>query len=112
MVTPRPWRRSGEALWSRPISAGRNALMTIKSLIGAVCAGVLMSAAGAAVAAGVPANVAAAVAVRGRPPADTALGGARKPAEILTFVKVKPGMRVVDVWPGAYWDRLFSKAVG
>ncbi|HLZ85403.1 MAG TPA: methyltransferase [Caulobacteraceae bacterium] len=83
--------------------------MKLRSLIGVA---VLVAASGAALAADVPANVAAAVADPGRPAADTALDGARKPAEILTFVRVKPGMRVVDVWPGAYWDRLFSKAVG
>ena len=91
---------------------GESRLMKIQSLIGAVCAGVLMAASGAALAANAPANVAAAVADPARPAADTALDAARKPTEILTFIKVKPGMRVVDVWPGAYWDRLFSKAVG
>jgi predicted methyltransferase len=88
--------------------------MKLQSLIGAVCAGILVAvgAGSAAVAAGVPANIAAAVADPGRPAADTALDAARKPAEVLTFIKAKPGMRVVDVWPGDYWDRLFSKAVG
>jgi predicted methyltransferase len=86
--------------------------MNIRSLVGALCAGVLVVASGAALAADAPPNIAAAVADSGRPAADTALDGARKPAEILAFIGVKPGMRVVDVWPGSYWDRLFSKAVG
>jgi predicted methyltransferase len=86
--------------------------MKLQALIGAVCAGVLMAASGAALAADIPANVAAAVADSGRPAADTALDAARKPAEILTFINLKPGMKVVDVIPGPYWDRMFSKAVG
>jgi predicted methyltransferase len=86
--------------------------MKLQSLIGAVSAAMLTAACGAALAADVPANVAAAVADPGRPPADTALDAARKPAEILAFVGVKPGMKVVDVIPGPYWDRMFSKAVG
>lgn len=85
--------------------------MKIQSLIGAVCAGILV-AGSAAAAEGVPSNVAAAVADSGRPAAETALDGARKPAEVLAFAGVKPGMRVVDVIPGPYWDHLFSKAVG
>jgi predicted methyltransferase len=86
--------------------------MKLQSLVGAVCAGILVAACGAALAADVPSNVAAAVADSGRPAADTALDAARKPAEILTFIDLKPGMKVVDVIPGPYWDRMFSKAVG
>jgi predicted methyltransferase len=86
--------------------------MKIRTLIGAVCAGVLIAASGAALAADTPSNIAAAVADPGRPAADTALDAARKPAEILTFIGLKPGMKVVDVIPGPYWDRMFSKAVG
>ena len=86
--------------------------MKLPCLIGAFCAGVVIAASGSAMAAGVPANVSAAVTDPGRPAADTALDAARKPAEILTFIRLKPGMKVVDVWPGDYWDRLFSKAVG
>jgi predicted methyltransferase len=90
--------------------------MKLQSLIGAVCAGIVMTGAvfagSGAVAEGVPANIAAAVADSGRPAADTALDAARKPAEVLAFIGLKPGMRVVDVIPGPYWDRMFSKAVG
>ena len=93
-------------------TAGRNAPMKLQSLIAAVCAGVLATASGAAVAANVPSNIAAAVADSGRPQADTALDAARKPAEVLTFIRLKPGMKIVDVIPGPYWDRMFSKAVG
>lgn len=89
--------------------------MKLQSLIGALCAGSLFAGvigAGSAATAAVPANIAAAVADSGRPAADTALDGARKPAEMLAFAGLKPGMKVVDVIPGPYWDRMFSKAVG
>ena len=54
----------------------------------------------------------AAIADPGRPAKDTALDAERKPAEILTFINLKPGATIVDVVPGAYWDRLFAKVVG
>ncbi len=84
-------------------------------IMAAAFAGALVAGFGAAATAqaeAVPATDAAAVADPGRPAADTALDAARKPAEILAFIRIKPGMKVVDVWPGDYWDRLFSKAVG
>lgn len=71
-----------------------------------------LAAAQAAPAVAAAPNIAAAVADPGRPAADTALDAARRPAEILAFVGVKAGDRIVDVFPGPYWDRLFSKAVG
>jgi predicted methyltransferase len=86
--------------------------MKLQALVGALCATIFVVASGAAVAAAVPPNIAAAVADPARPAADTSLDAARKPAEILTFIRIRPGMQVVDVWPGAYWDRLFAKAVG
>ena len=59
------------------------------------------------------AAVAAAVADKGRPAADTALDAERKPAEMLEFAGVKPGQTVVDLIPGGgYFTRIFSKAVG
>src|SRR5580658_3142465 len=61
----------------------------------------------------VPANIAAAIADPGRPAEDTARDADRKPAEVLTFVGVKPGQTVVDLLPGGgYFTRLFSVAVG
>jgi predicted methyltransferase len=60
-----------------------------------------------------PANITAAVADAGRPAEDTARDADRKPAEVLTFVGVKPGQTVVDLMPGGgYFTRLFSAAVG
>ena len=48
----------------------------------------------------------------GRPAQDQALDGARHPAEVLAFLKIRKGDTVADVWPGDYWDRLFAGAVG
>ncbi len=47
-----------------------------------------------------------------RPEADLALDASRHPTEILAFLKIRKGATVADVWPGDYWDRLFSTAVG
>ena len=85
--------------------------MKFASIAGALAAGLLIAASAAPAQTDVSAAQAA-VADAGRPPADTALDAARKPAALLAFIGVKAGDRVVDVWPGAYWDRLFSKAVG
>jgi len=63
--------------------------------------------------ASIPANIAAAVADSARPQEDRDRDAARKPAEVLTFIGVKPGQRVVDLIPGGgYFTRLFSVAVG
>jgi predicted methyltransferase len=59
------------------------------------------------------ANVTAAVADKGRPEADTKRDADRKPAEMLEFAGVKPGMVVADFLPGGgYFTRIFAKAVG
>jgi len=89
--------------------------MKFRTLAGALAAGLLLAGTGvvgSAFAQGAPAYVAAAVADPGRPAADTALDTSRKPAELLAFSGLKPGDKIVDVFPGAYWDRLFSKVVG
>lgn len=54
----------------------------------------------------------AAVADPSRPAEDRALDEARHPAEILKLLNLKPGETIADIWPGDYWDRLFSHAVG
>jgi predicted methyltransferase len=56
--------------------------------------------------------IAAALADPSRPPKDQALDAQRRPAEIMAFIGLRPGQTIVDVWPGAYWDRLFSDVVG
>lgn len=58
-------------------------------------------------------SIAAAVADKDRPQADKDRDADRKPAEMLRFAGVKPGMVVVDILPGAgYFTRLFSDVVG
>lgn len=82
-----------------------------RHLLGAV---ILMPVVAAATQAPAAADfIAAAVSDPGRPAADTARDGARKPAEMLAFAGVKPGDKVVELLPGGgYFTRLFSKAVG
>ena len=61
----------------------------------------------------VPPFVAAAVADRGRPEADTVRDPDRKPAEVIAYAGIRPGMKVVDLIPGGgYFTRIFSKIVG
>jgi predicted methyltransferase len=58
-------------------------------------------------------SIAAAVADPGRPAADRDRDAERKPADMLAFAGVKPGMVVIDILPGGgYFTRLFSTAVG
>jgi predicted methyltransferase len=60
-----------------------------------------------------PAYVSAAVADSGRPAADTARDPNRKPAEVLTWAGVKPGMKVGELIPaGGYYTRLLAGVVG
>lgn len=58
-------------------------------------------------------TVAAAVADAGRPAEDKARDAARKPAEMLAFAQVRPGMKVGELLPGnGYFSRVFARAVG
>jgi predicted methyltransferase len=60
-----------------------------------------------------PAHIEAAVKDAGRPPADTSRDDLRKPAELLEFAGIRPGMVVADLLPGGgYFTRIFAKAVG
>lgn len=53
------------------------------------------------------------VADAARPEADKARDADRKPAEMLAFAQVRPGMKVVEIAPGGgYFTRLLSLAVG
>lgn len=55
----------------------------------------------------------AAIADNHRPPKDKARDADRKPAEVLSFIGVKPGDKIVDLMPGTgYFTRMFSTAVG
>jgi predicted methyltransferase len=60
-----------------------------------------------------PAPFAAVLADPGRPAEDRVRDAARKPAEMLAFAGVRPGMTVLEILPGGgYFTRLFSAAVG
>jgi predicted methyltransferase len=55
----------------------------------------------------------AAIADTTRPAADRDRDAERKPADMLAFAGIRPGMVVVDMMPGSgYFTRLFSNAVG
>lgn len=74
---------------------------------------VLLSSAASAFAADIPTYVAAAVADKARPSDQVARDGARKPAEVIAFARIKPGDRVGDFMSGnAYFTRIFSRVVG
>ena len=61
----------------------------------------------------VPAYIAAAVADAARPDSDRSRDAARKPAETIAFVGVKPGDRVGELLTGAgYFTRILSRVVG
>jgi predicted methyltransferase len=61
----------------------------------------------------VPAPIAAAVADAGRPAADKERDANRKPAEVVAFAGVKPGMAVAELGPGGgYYTRILAKSVG
>ena len=58
-------------------------------------------------------EITAAVADKGRPEADTKRDADRKPAEIVAFAGIKPGMSVEELFPGGgYYTRILSKVVG
>ena len=60
-----------------------------------------------------PSAIEMAVKDAARPTADTSRDAGRKPAELLAFAGVRPGMVVVDMLPGTgYFTRLFAKTVG
>lgn len=60
-----------------------------------------------------PAYVSAAVADPSRPAADTKVDELRRPADTLAFAGVKPGMSVVELFPGGgYFTRMLADVVG
>jgi predicted methyltransferase len=61
----------------------------------------------------VPPAIAAAVADAARPAADKERDANRKPAEVVAFAGVKPGMTVAELGPGGgYFTRILAKSVG
>jgi predicted methyltransferase len=60
-----------------------------------------------------PANVAAAVAAPGRSADNVKLDESRKPAQVLEFLGLKPGMQVLDPFGlNKYWAEITAPAVG
>jgi predicted methyltransferase len=83
------------------------------SLIAVAIAAALAGGGLAVPTAGAATPIASAVGDPGRPAADIARDGARKPAEMLAFAGVKPGDTVLEILPGGgYFTRILSKAVG
>ena len=71
----------------------------------------------ASVAWAAPSAIEMAVADAARPASDVSRDAGRKPAALLAFAGIRPGMVVVDMLPGlgasgGYFTRLFAKAVG
>lgn len=88
-------------------------MVSINAKLRIALAAASMAAASAAL--GAPAakpDVAAAIADPARSAGDRALDDARHPAEILSFLHLKRGETIADIWPGSYWDRLFADLVG
>jgi predicted methyltransferase len=86
----------------------------IRSTIATGAIGLLLAcAAPAAIAATPAAAISAAIADPARPATDKDRDAERKPAEMLAFAGVKPGMVVLEMMPGGgYFTRLFSDVVG
>jgi predicted methyltransferase len=60
-----------------------------------------------------PATIEKAVTDPDRPAADKARDAGRKPAAVLAWAGIRPGMKVVDMLPGnGYYTRIFARAVG
>jgi predicted methyltransferase len=84
-----------------------------RSLLAAAFAVALMAGGAAAVHAAVPAPIAAAVADPARPADQKALDAVRKPAEVVAFAGVRPGMTVAELGSGGgYYTRILAKVVG
>jgi predicted methyltransferase len=88
-------------------------LRSLHYSLGTAVAIAMLTSAGGAVAASVPAGVTAAVSDASRPDADKQKDSGRKPAESVAFAGIKKGDKVADLLPGAgYYTRIFSKVVG
>ena len=60
-----------------------------------------------------PVTIAAAVASPGRSPDNTKLDAGRKPAQVLQYLGLRPGMNVLDLFgANAYWAEITSPVVG
>jgi predicted methyltransferase len=60
-----------------------------------------------------PVSIAAAVAASDRSPDNVKLDAGRKPAQVLQFLGLKPGMHVLDLFgANAYWAEIMAPVVG
>ena len=60
-----------------------------------------------------PATIAAAVASPSRSPDNVKLDEGRKPAQVLSFLGLRPGMNVIDLFGGnKYWSEIIAPVVG
>lgn len=83
----------------------------MKAIWASIISGVLIAAATPAVAA--PADVAAAVAAKSRPPEAVALDESRRPAEVLRFLGLQRGDRALDLFTGSgYYAEIMARSVG
>ncbi|WP_340318381.1 class I SAM-dependent methyltransferase [Rhizorhabdus argentea] len=63
--------------------------------------------------AGTPVYLSAAVSASGRPAQAVELDAGRKPAQVLAFLGLKPGMAAADIMTGSgYWAEIMAAAVG
>jgi predicted methyltransferase len=80
---------------------------TAVALLAIGCAGAVIAATK------IPDNIAAAIGSKDRPYEDYQRDGNRKPGEVLTYIGLKQGEKVVDFIPGAgYYSRLMAASVG
>jgi predicted methyltransferase len=86
--------------------------MTMKTWVKLAAAGAVLMLSAPAMS--VPANVAAAVAAKSaRTPANVERDAGRKPAEVLAFLGLQKGMKVLDPFGGnLYWAEIVAPAVG
>jgi predicted methyltransferase len=88
-------------------------MRTLSLIAGTLVATLVLSAADVQAASGIPKPILDAVADPARPEADRSADVDRKPDESVAFAGVKPGQKVVDIWPGGgYFTRIFSAVVG
>ncbi len=85
--------------------------MYFKMIVPALAGAALMF--GGTAHAGAPAYLKAAVATSGRPADAVALDEGRRPAEVLGFLGLRPGMTAADIMTGSgYWAEVMTNAVG
>lgn len=85
----------------------------MRSLMMIFAAALALVSATPCLAAEIPPAISAAIADSARPAADTARDAQRKPAEVLAYAGIKPGMQVAELFPGGgYFTRLLSVTTG